>query len=346
MQYLNFRKHLKHLGLHRAQEETNNVSTGLVVDKDGNTYITGYFSDTVHFGSYELVCKGMSDVFVAKVDKDGNYLWAISAGGSRQDIPNDIAVDDTGNLYIIGSYALIANFGTESLISSNFSNIFIAKIDKNGNFIWTKHAGGAQDDIGNGIALDLNGNIYVTGSFRLIADFGNLQLNVQDNVLGGSNQYDNIFVGKLDNGGNFKWVVQAGGDGRDYGVSLDVNDNGDIFVAGIIANDSWFDEGGAIFLSNTSGNQNSFIAKYNSRGTCQWVRGFTSDDENRVYHIAADKQGNAFVSGRFSGKTTFTNIEETAIGTHDAYLVKYNQTGAIVWYQLLTGKGETHCTKV
>ncbi|MCK9480975.1 MAG: SBBP repeat-containing protein [Bacteroidia bacterium] len=102
----------------------NNVSTGLVVDKDGNTYITGYFSDTVHFGSYELVCKGMSDVFVAKVDKDGNYLWAISAGGSRQDIPNDIAVDDTGNLYIIGSYALIANFGTESLISSNFSNIF------------------------------------------------------------------------------------------------------------------------------------------------------------------------------------------------------------------------------
>jgi len=76
----------------------------------------------------------------------------------------------------------------------------------------------------------------------LIADFGNLQLNVQDNVLGGSNQYDNIFVGKLDNGGNFKWVVQAGGDGIDYGVSLDVNDNGDIFVAGIIANDSWFDE--------------------------------------------------------------------------------------------------------
>ncbi|MCK9480977.1 MAG: hypothetical protein M0R38_04335 [Bacteroidia bacterium] len=99
-------------------------------------------------------------------------------------------------------------------------------------------------------------------------------------------------------------------------------------------------------MSNTSGNQNSFIAKYNSSGTCQWVRGFTSDDENRVYHIAADKQGNAFVSGRFSGKITFTNIEETAIGTHDAYLVKYNQTGAIVWYQLLTGKGETHCTKV
>ena len=108
------------------------------------------------------------------------WLWARNAGGSSSDYCNSIAVDVNGNSYVTGSFQGSATFGSTTLTSSGGSDIFIAKLDSSGNWLWAKNAGGTGADIGNGIAVDADGNSYVTGYFEGSSTFCSTVLTVAD----------------------------------------------------------------------------------------------------------------------------------------------------------------------
>ncbi|MBX2985445.1 MAG: SBBP repeat-containing protein [Bacteroidia bacterium] len=317
-----------------------NVSSGVATDTAGNTYITGNFNGAITFGSTTLTSKGGNDIFIAKINPTGEYLWAVRAGGVGQDRANSIATDAVGNVYVTGSFTLMSYFGTDTLTASNKSNIFISKLNTNGDFVWTNQAGGSMDDAGYGITVDANGSVYVTGFFQLVADFGNLSLNVQDNTMGGVNQQENLFVTKLNASGTFIWVTQGGGDGKDFGYDIDVNTAGEVFVAGYILDDAWFAEDGSVFVSNQSGYYSSFIAKFHNNGTCQWAKGIVCDNINYGYAVTTDNNGNSYLLGKYSGKAVLSNLEETAQGNFDLYLIKYNTSGNVDWYKLYGYQGE------
>src|ERR1017187_4094350 len=107
---------------------------GIAVDSSGNSYVTGYLgSSPITFGSIILTNPGM---FIAKYNANGNVVWAKSAGGSDNDYGNSIAVDDSGNSYVIGSYASSTiTFGTTTLTndSAGLGDIFVVKYDSSGN---------------------------------------------------------------------------------------------------------------------------------------------------------------------------------------------------------------------
>ena len=142
----------------------NDGSTGLVIDKSGNVYITG-FSETNSNGG--------SDIFVAKYDKNGNLVWN-SISGSNFDTHEEgrsIAVDKTGNVYVTGKFTGNANFGDIQLISSGSFDIFIAKYLPDGKISWVKRAGSSVfDDSGESIKVNDNGNIFVAGYFQSLSD--------------------------------------------------------------------------------------------------------------------------------------------------------------------------------
>jgi hypothetical protein len=94
---------------------TNDYCKGLIVDKSGNSYLTGYFSGAASFGSFHLTSFGSYDVFVAKYDAGGNCVWTEQAGGPGDDEVNGISVDAAGNRLITGSFTGNANFGTNQL---------------------------------------------------------------------------------------------------------------------------------------------------------------------------------------------------------------------------------------
>jgi len=106
------------------------------------------------------------------MDSNGNWLWAIQAGGTDNDFGYGIAVDANGNSYATGSFSESVTFGTTTLTSSGYEDIFVAKLDSSGNWLWAKQAGGTDYDDGNGIAVDDNGNSYVTGYYEGSATFG------------------------------------------------------------------------------------------------------------------------------------------------------------------------------
>lgn len=137
----------------------------------GNIYLGGlYFSKKISTEVSTLTNNGLINAFMAKYNRDGNLLWAKSAGGNNGEAPGtairEFFVDEKGNAYCTGSNWSEFNFaGTTIKPIAESEDIFIIKYDKDGNEIWGMDYGGTGRNAGRGITTDKNGNIFLTGSF-------------------------------------------------------------------------------------------------------------------------------------------------------------------------------------
>ncbi len=134
-------------------------------------YLTGTFTDSIHFGTSALTTAGGADSFIAKYDTSGNPIWSQRFGGTADDNAYNVAtaLSTIGKLYISGEfYSSTMQVGTTTLLNGNSAarDFFIAEFDTSGNPLWGKSSGGSLHDSGASLALDLNGNVYVSGSFQ------------------------------------------------------------------------------------------------------------------------------------------------------------------------------------
>jgi len=302
-------------------------SYGINVDANGNSYVTGIFKETAAFGADSLTSSGAYDVFVAKIDIDGNWQWAKKAGGTNYDYGKSISVEANGNSYVIGYFKGTATFGADSLTSSGNYDVFVAKLDTAGNWQWAKQAGGTSADNGYGISVDVNGNSYVTGYFKETAAFG-------ADSLTSSGSYD-IFMAKLDTDGDWQWAKQAGGTSSDYGYGMSVDVNGNLYVTGYFRETAAF---GSTTLTSID-SYDIFVAKLDIDGNWQWAKqaGGTSDDYG--YSISVDVNSNSYVTGIFSGTATFGAFTLTSNGNFDVFVAKLDIDGNWQWAKHAGGIG-------
>ena len=187
----------------------------IAVDGSGNVYTIGYFAGTnVDFdpstgGILPLTSAGLGDVFVSKLNSEGNLVWAKSFGGSADDDGRSIAVDGSGNVYTTGSFNEIADFdpstgGILPLTSAGWNDIFVSKLNSDGNLVWAKRIGGHLYEFGYSIVGDSSGNVYITGSFRSTIDFDPSDV-VTTNLA--SRGVDDVFVLKLTASGDARAVA-------------------------------------------------------------------------------------------------------------------------------------------
>ena len=108
-----------------------------------------------------------------------DWQWAAQAGGSGYDMGYAIATDGDGNSYVTGAFYGTATFGSYSLTSSGYRNIFVAKMDATGNWLWATQAGGWHYDVCYGIVIDDDENSYVTGHFWDTATFGSYSFSTE-----------------------------------------------------------------------------------------------------------------------------------------------------------------------
>jgi len=326
-----FAQNVDWLWANQAGGINDDFSYSIAVDDIGNSYVTGYFGGSATFGTTTLTSSGGYEIFVAKLDNNGNWLWAKQSGGTNSVVGNSIAVDSIRNSYVTGYFWGSATFGTTTLTSSGYEDIFIAKLDINGNWLWAKKAGGTYWDYGYSITVDANGNSYVTGIFYGNATFGTT-------ILTSSGYYD-IFVAKLDSNGNWLWAKKAGGIDMDYGYGIAVDANGNSYVTGCFWDSATF--GTTTFTS--SGGYDIFVAKLDSSGNWLWVKqaGGTSGDDG--HNITVDDNGNSYVTGYYySGIATFGTTTLTSSGYEDIFVAKLDSNGNWLWAKQAGGTGHDY----
>lgn len=253
------------------------------------------------------------------------FQWAVHGGGSSGDYGNSIALDAQGNSYVTGWYQNTATFGSLQLISSGGYDIFLVKYDNNGQAVWARSAGGVNNDIGYGVDLDANGNIYVAGAFTGTAAFGSI-------TVSSSNNSDDIFLARYDAGGNELWVQQAGSTIDDQAQAIYVDRAAaKIYVTGYFKSTAAF---GSVFVSS-SGQSDVFIAKYDTiaalNSTPIWVHKGGGTGYDISYGVCTDVSGNVFITGVFTGTANFDGMNVSSAGGDDIYVAKYNSAGVIQW---------------
>ena len=258
----------------------------ICLDSNGNSYVTGYFAATAYFGPLSLTSVGAWDVVVAKVEPDGDYAWVARGGGANTDYGYSIARDGSGNLYICGTYSASATFGAITLPYSGGTDIFIAKLDPNGNWLWAVNASGTSSESARGITADAAGNCYATGVFAGSATFG-------PNTLTAS--ADDIWVAKLNSAGGWEWTVQAGGSNTDVARGIGADALGNCYITGYFYDVATF---GGIPLTS-AGVGDIFVARLDSSGYWQWAVRAGGSYNELACDIATNSDGTSYITGGF-----------------------------------------------
>lgn len=320
----------------------NEIANGISVDANGNSLVVGYFLDSADFdpspATAYLKSKGSYDVFLAKYDKNGKYLWAKAIGGTDSEFGNSIAVDVIGNAYITGVFRGTADFdpnaGTSNLTSAGGDDIFIAKYDSSGNLSWAGRIGNSGTDNAKSIAIDANRNVYITGFFAGTVDF-DPSGNTANKISGGVND---AFFAKYNTNGTYIWAHDIGGTWDEYGTGICIDGNSNVYLAGTFNGTVDFNPQGTALQLVSAGGEDMFLAKYSSvTGNLIWVNQIGANDPSigNIRTIDTDLNGNVYISGFIWGSMDFDPGSGSkilsAINNQDAFIAKYDMNGAFKW---------------
>ncbi|MCP4166122.1 MAG: hypothetical protein GY759_09545, partial [Chloroflexi bacterium] len=294
---------------------------------DGSSIVIGSFRDTATFGSTTLTSAGGSDVFVAKLDADGEYQWATKAGGTGDDYGPGVSVLADGSSIVIGTFRGTATFGNTTLTSAGNEDIFVAKLDPNGDYQWARRAGGVDGEYGYGVSVLADGSSIVTGNFKKTGTFGDIELT----SAGG---FD-VFVAKLDASGTYEWATKAGGTKVDAGRDISVLPDGSSIVTGYF-------QGTATFGSTTltsAGSDDVFVAKLDAGGTYERATKAGGTGVDRGYGVSVLADGSSIVTGKFQGTAIFGSTTFTSAGNDDVFIAKLDADGYYQWATKAGGTG-------
>jgi hypothetical protein len=243
--------------------------------------------------------------------------WLKQIGGPKYDVAFSTAVDRMDNCYVTG-FTSGTNISLTGEAFTLSGDLYLAKFDRFGSNLWvsTDGKGGAQ---GRGVGVDLNGNVYVAGTF----------VNPGTNTFGNTNivsSSSNLFLAKYNQSGNFLWVRQARGS-IEPGNFLTIAGNS-IYLAGVCQHSVDF---GSLILTNAA----LFLAVYDLDGNVVEARTLARSDSSygSVGQIVVSTNGDYYASLQFSANILFGGTNVNRAGAVDAVLVKWNAAGFMQWFQ-------------
>ncbi|GAB4315467.1 MAG: hypothetical protein Kow0019_15620 [Methanobacteriaceae archaeon] len=316
----------------------------IAIDNNGNAYITGVTYSTdfpVTLGAYQANKAGLWDAFITKINSTGTeLLYSTYLGGTQYEYQSGIAIDNNGNTYITG-YTNSTDFpvtpGAYQANKAGSLDAFITKINSTGTeLLYSTYLGGKQSDSGNGIAIDNNGNAYITGT-TYSTDFPVTPGAYQANNAGG---YD-AFISKINSTGTaLLYSTYLGGTEYDYGTGIAIDNTGNAYITG--GTDSTdFPVTPDAYQASNAGISDAFITKINSTGTTLLYSTYLGGTEyDYGTGIAIDNIGNAYITGGTDSTdfpVTPDAYQNTKAGENDAFITKINSTGTTLLYSTYLG---------
>lgn len=255
----------------------------IALDHAGNSYVSGST-----YGSLGGPATGNQDAFLAKLDPFGNELWTRQVGREEAwQISYAVDVDLHGNAFMAGTI-------TREDLPKEQSDVFLTKFDTNGNELWTRHFASEQNDEARSVAVDASGNVYIGGYTHGV-------LSGDDSDGSGIDP----FLIKLDSSGDELWRRQLIGSTLSAGYSVVTDIAGNVYM------------GGRAYGFGLDGRDSgTFLIKFDSSGSEQWLQHVVTQHETVGYDIAVDLDGNAFM---------------TVGSSRDVLLTKYDSQGIVSW---------------
>lgn len=267
--------------------------------------------------------------FGARAQEDVGLDWAkgfIPANTSSNVVPYGVGTDANGNVYVSGYFSGTVDFNPGAAVNNltaatGIINAFFVKLDKFGNFIWAKQAGGVANTTSYAIKVDAAGNIYSAGYFTGVAD---LNPNAGVNNLTAVGAADGYIL-KLDTNGNYMWAQRLGSPGTEYSHDVDVDAAGNVYVGG------HFGPGSASFGGTnlvSAGSIDGYVAKLSPTGVFQWAKRIGGTSGEVGHAVDVDAAGNVYLSG---GVTSASTTGMASISGPGGYVIKLNTSGTTVW---------------
>jgi hypothetical protein len=318
---------VKPLGGSSGDDEGSSITT----DINGNVLSTGFFA-ALDGGSAELdlgdttihlISSGSCDIFIHKLDPDGNLIWIRQFGAAAADQGLSVTTDVSGNVYVTGCFGATVDFdpGPPSAnLTAEGADAFILKLDSAGNFIWVKQLEGDGLQKGLSIRIDSIGNILTSGVFASTTDFDPGPALTTLTAIS-----IDAFVLKLDSFGNFMWIRQIGGVGDETARSITSDTDGNVYATGS-KND----------LSDM------FIQKFDANGDLLWAHDIATTSSGYSNSITMDPNGDVYITGIFYGNADFDPGTETTIlssNSSDIFILKLDSGGHFIWVKQIGSQG-------
>jgi hypothetical protein len=313
-------------------------SRGLAINSTGEIYVTGHYIGTCDFdpgaGVANQVSAGGQDIFLTKLDNNGNLILSISMGGADDDQAIDIAVGPNDNIYLTGFFRGTADFdptvGTTNLVADGGKDHFVASYDTNGALLWANQLSGSDDEQGSGITVTSSG-VYSAGRVKGTVSFDPASA-AGDLTSTGNND---ISISKYDFTGNFIWAKIIGNTGGDYAQRIASDENDNVYVTGVFKNTVDFDPGAGVLDLTSFGNNDVFALKLDTNGDLIWAKSMGGTGNDIGHSIQADAAGQVYLTGFFEATADFdpnagtTNL--TSEGLRDVFVQKLDQNGDLLW---------------
>ncbi len=315
-------------------------------DKDGNFVWVKQFGDTGANATRAIDIDSFGNIFlagtagtfsIAKLDSDGNLLWSKNIPGTTL----DITVDLTGNILLAGSFSGERDFdpgaGVFNLDAETFDDGFICKLTAGGIFEWAVNFAGHS--YVNGITIDNNGNILVTGNYDDTTDF--------DPGVGTRNLLNagdtDFFIVKLNAQANFTWARGIGSSEQEEGKAIGTDSSRNVYITGDFEGPIDFDAGLGTTELTSNGGFDAFVCKYTSNGTFSWVKKLGGTSYDYAHSLAVDSSGNVYTSGNYwyqssadfdpgSGQHILSGIQYDEV-----YISKLDTDGNYIWAGSIEG---------
>lgn len=319
-------------------------------DESNNVYVAGNMLDTAIAGDIELQGNGDFDIVVAKLNPQGQYIWATNLGGPGIDLLTGLSLDANGNAYLTGFFSGALRLGGFTLQSRGSSDVFVAKISTDGIWQWVRQAGSqiARDDEFEGEILDELGEIcsdiqtsdegisVVLGLAHGHTQFGSHSLNCRG---------EEWFLASIDTNGEWLWAKNLGesieGEKiRSLAMTLD-QDNNVITVAStgkeveISETVEEVDEYGNEIRQPTPVDQSLTspgywkLAKHDQYGETLWEKPL-APAAPRVRKLITDNDGGFYISGLIDALDTG---EQDPIVRGISFVSRVDSLGSLVWFR-------------
>lgn len=316
---------------------------GMAIDSKENIYMAGSFYEKVDMNpgvdSMNLMPKGYQDIFLLSLDSSGKYRWVNQMGYSGYAIGADVLVTSNDEIVFSGNFQGNIDFdpgpGIDTINAGDPMNTFIMKFSNQGSRIWWKRLESNYWMEYPKLCSDPTGNIVIASSFRydIDADPG-----VKE-VLMSSNEFNDIYIIKLSNSGDYIWSKQIGGPGEDFVSDIEYDPNGQLVLVGYFEDSTDFDPGTS---ENTlfANLYDPFVCKLTNDGNFVWAKSFCGYGLDAAQTVGFDDKGNIFTAGFFNGLGDF----DPGAGTfylqpksRDVFIEKLDASGSFKGAYHLTG---------